>query len=328
MLGFVTNTWQNRAFLSMPSGPVSPVRIKFWGARGSIPVPGPETLRYGGNTSCVELRADGEIIVLDAGSGIRPLGFALQKEFQTRPIKLSLLITHAHWDHIQGVPFFRPAYDPNSEIDVFGFDGAGASLREILAEPMRAPFFPVAMRQLSAKMVINKLSDVKFSLGKVKVHAALVNHPGVCAGYRIFTSAGSVAFLPDHEPYEFFLHAVRGNRLSSAQAKQIAADEQAGLVRFLHGSDILILDTQYTDGEYKAHIGWGHSSISSAVSLALEAEVQTLVLFHHDPNHDDETVDAMLESARELVAKSPTPLEIVAAQEGAEILLEAKIAAA
>jgi phosphoribosyl 1,2-cyclic phosphodiesterase len=328
MVGFVTNTWQNRDFLPMPSGPVSPVRIKFWGARGSIPVPGPETLRYGGNTSCVELRADGEIIVLDAGSGIRPLGFALQKEFQTRPIKLSLLITHAHWDHIQGVPFFRPAYDPNSEIDVFGFDGTGASLREILAEPMRAPFFPVAMRQLSAKMVINKLSDVKFSLGKVKVHAALVNHPGVCAGYRIFTSAGSVAFLPDHEPYEFFLHAGRGNRLSSAQAKQIAADEQAGLVRFLHGSDILILDTQYTEEEYKAHIGWGHSSISSAVSLALEAEVQTLVLFHHDPNHDDETVDAMLESARELVAKSPTPLEIVAAQEGAEILLEAKIAAA
>lgn len=312
----------------MSSVSESPVRIKFWGTRGSIAVPGPGTLRYGGNTACVELRADGETIVLDAGSGIRPLGIALQKEFQARPIKLSLLITHAHWDHIQGFPFFKPAYDSKNEIRIFGFDGTGASLRDILAEPMRVPFFPITMRELSAKMTIDNLSDMKFSLGKVQVHAALVNHPGVCAGYRIFSSAGSVAFLPDHEPYEFFLHAFRGNRLSSAQAKQIAADEQAGLVRFLHGSDILILDAQYTDREYKNHIGWGHGPISSAVSLALEAEIQTLVLFHHDPHHDDEKVDAMLESAREIVAKSRRPLEIIAAQEGSEILLEAKIAAA
>jgi phosphoribosyl 1,2-cyclic phosphodiesterase len=193
---------------------------------------------------------------------------------------------------------------------------------------MRAPFFPITMRELSARMIINKLSDMKFSLGKVQVHAALVNHPGVCAGYRIFTSAGSVAFLPDYEPYEFFLHALRGNRLSSEQAKEIAADEQAGLVRFLRGSDILILDGQYTDEEYKKHIGWGHSSISSAVSLALEADIQTLVLFHHDPHHDDEKVGAMLESARKLVAKTGKPLKVEAAQEGAEILLDAKLAVA
>ena len=311
----------------MSSVSESPVRIKFWGTRGSIAVPGPGTLRYGGNTACVELRADGEIIVLDAGSGSRPLGIALQKEFQTRPIKLSLLITHAHWDHIQGFPFFKPAYDSNNEIRIFGFDGTGASLRDILAEPMRTPFFPITMRELSARMVINPLSDMTFSLGKVKVHAALVNHPGICAGYRIFTSAGSVAFLPDHEPYEFFLHASRGNRLTSTQAKQIASDEQAGLVEFLRGSDILILDAQYTDREYKNHIGWGHSSISSSVSLAIDAEIQTLVLFHHDPHHDDDKVDAMLEAARELVAKSGRSLEIVAAQEGSEILLEAKIPA-
>jgi phosphoribosyl 1,2-cyclic phosphodiesterase len=312
----------------MASVSASPARIKFWGTRGSIAVPGPDTLRYGGNTTCVELRADGEIVVLDAGSGIRPLGVALRKQFRSRPIKLWLLITHAHWDHIQGFPFFKPAYDPRNEIRIFGFDGAGTSFREIITEPMKAPFFPITMRELSAKMDINKLTEMKFSLGKVDVHAAFVNHPGVCAGYRIFTSAGSVAFLPDHEPYEFFLHATRGKQLSPEQAREIAADQHAALVQFLRGSDILILDTQYTDQEYKTHIGWGHGSISSAVSLALEADVQTLLLFHHDPSHDDNMVDTMVESARELVAKTGRPLEVAGAQEGSEILLEAKKTAA
>jgi len=316
------------ASLHMRSASESPVRLKFWGTRGSIAVPGPETLRYGGNTTCVELRADGEIIVLDAGSGIRPLGVALQKEFQAQPIKLSLLITHAHWDHIQGFPFFKTAYDSNNQIRIFGFDGAGATFREIMTEPMRAPFFPITMRELSAKMDINKLTEMKFSLGKVDVHAAFVNHPGVCAGYRISTSGGSVAFMPDHEPYEFFLHRAGGKQLSPEQAKQIAADEHARLVQFLHGSDILILDAQYSDQEYKNHVGWGHGSISSAVSLALEADIQTLLLFHHDPSHDDNTVDAMVESARELAAKSGSGLEVAGAQQGCEVLLEAKIAAA
>jgi phosphoribosyl 1,2-cyclic phosphodiesterase len=316
------------AFPHMRSASEFPVRLKFWGTRGSIAVPGPETLRYGGNTTCVELRADGEIIVLDAGSGIRPLGVALQKEFQARPIKLSLLITHAHWDHIQGFPFFKAAYDPNNQIRIFGFDGAGATFREIMTEPMRAPFFPISMRELSAKMDINKLNQMKFSLGNVDVHAAFVNHPGICAGYRIFTSAGSVAFLPDHEPYEFFLHAAGRKQLTADQAKQIAGEEHAQLVQFLRGSDLLILDSQYTDQEYKTHIGWGHGSISSAVSLALEAEVQTLLLFHHDPSHDDDIVDTMVESGRELAIKSGSHLEIAGAQEGSEILLEAKTVAA
>jgi len=302
--------------------------IRFWGTRGSIAVPGSETLRYGGNTACVELRADGEIIVLDAGSGIRPLGVALDHEFQTRSIKLSLLITHAHWDHIQGFPFFKPAYDSKNEIRIFGFDGAGATFREIMAEPMKSPFFPITMRELSARMDINKLTEMKFSLGKLDIHAAFVNHPGVCAGYRIFTSSGSVAFLPDHEPYEFYLHSARGKQLSPEQVKEVATEQHAALVHFLRGSDILILDCQYTDQEYTKHMGWGHGSISSAVALAMEAEVQTLFLFHHDPSHNDEMVDAMVESARELVMKSGSNLEVVGTQEGSEILLEAKKIAA
>ena len=305
-----------------------PARIKFWGTRGSIAVPGPETLRYGGNTACVELRADGEIIVLDAGSGIRPLGIALDREFQARPIRLALLITHAHWDHIQGFPFFKPAYDSKNEIRIFGFDGAGATFREIMTEPMKSPFFPITMRELSARTDINKLNEMKFSLGKLDIHAAFVNHPGVCVGYRIFTSSGSVAFLPDHEPYEFFLHSARGKQLSPEEAKEIAAEQRAELVQFLRGSDILILDSQYTDQEYETHIGWGHGSISSAVGLAVEAEAQTLLLFHHDPSHNDEMVGTMVESARELAMKSGSHLEIIGAQEGSEVLIEAKKIAA
>jgi len=288
-------------------------------------VPGVGTVRYGGNTTCVEVRADGEIIVLDAGSGIRPLGSTLHREFGAKPIKLSLLITHAHWDHIQGLPFFSPVYDKKNEIRVLGYNGIDTSFSEILAEPMKAPFFPVAMRELSGTVDIKALTEMEFTIGKVQVRAMFVNHPGVCAGYRLLTSAGSIAFLPDHEPYDF-LHSARGNQMSAEQAKKIGAEERASLIQFLHGSDILILDAQYTDEEYQRHIGWGHGSVSSVVSLALDAEVHRLLLFHHDPGHDDQMVEKMVKYARELVAKSGKPLKVEAAQEGAEILLEPKIA--
>jgi phosphoribosyl 1,2-cyclic phosphodiesterase len=266
------------------------------------------------------VRADGEIIVLDAGSGIRPLGIALEKEFRMQPIRLSLLITHAHWDHIQGLPFFAPAYDKKNEIRVRGYDGFDTSFSEIMAEPMKAPFFPIAMRELSARIDIRKLTEMEFSFGKVQMRARFVNHPGVCAGYRLFTGAGSIAFLPDHEPYRF-LHSARATDMSSEQAKKTATEERIGLVGFLHRSDILILDAQYTDAEYESHVGWGHGSVSSAVSLALDAEVRRLLLFHHDPSHDDTMVDAMVDNARRLIRESGKDLEVDGAREGEEVLL-------
>jgi phosphoribosyl 1,2-cyclic phosphodiesterase len=305
----------------MPSVSASPTRLKFWGTRGSISVPGNGTLRYGGNTTCVELRADGEIIVLDAGSGIRSLGLALEKEFQSQPIKLSLLITHAHWDHIQGLPFFAPAYEKKNEIRVRGYDGVDMSFGKIMAEPMKAPFFPIAMRELSARIDIKKLAEMEFSVGKVQVRARFVNHPGICAGYRLFTSGGSIAFLPDHEPYQF-LHSARTSELSPDEAKKTAEEERIGLVDFLRGSDILILDAQYTDAEYERHIGWGHGSVSSAVSLALDAKVHRLLLFHHDPGHDDTMLDAIVDDARRLIREKGKHLEVDGAREGEEVLLK------
>jgi phosphoribosyl 1,2-cyclic phosphodiesterase/CheY-like chemotaxis protein len=303
----------------------TPARIRLWGVRGSIPVPGKSTVRYGGNTSCVEVRADGEIIILDAGSGIRLLGLALDKEFGSRSMKLTLLISHTHWDHIQGLPFFSPAYNQKNLIRVLGYEGARAGLAKILASQMETPFFPVSLRELPSHLAIEELKEMEFQIGNVEVRSKFANHPGICAGYRLFTSSGSIAYLPDNEPYESLkLHATSRLPTSTQEARDFAATERAKLVEFLQGCDVVILDAQYTDEEYQQHIGWGHGSFSSVVSLALDADAHKLVLFHHDPNHDDEMIDKIVELARALVAKSGKTLEVEGAREGAEILLGAK----
>jgi phosphoribosyl 1,2-cyclic phosphodiesterase/CheY-like chemotaxis protein len=306
-----------------------PARIRFWGVRGSIPVPGKSTLRYGGNTSCVEVRSDGEIIILDAGTGIRLLGLALDKEFGSRSMKLTLLISHTHWDHIQGLPFFSPAYNQKNLIRVLGYEGARAGLAKILASQMETPFFPVSLRELPSHLAIEELKETDFQIGKVEVRSKFANHPGICAGYRLSTKSGSIAYFPDNEPYELLkLHLASRAGISQDEARDFAKAERAKMVEFLQGCDLAIMDTQYTDEEYTQHIGWGHSSLSSVVSLALDANVGKLLLFHHDPSHDDEMIDKMVEHARELVAQSGKPLDLEAAREGAELLLGAKTPAA
>jgi len=296
-------------------------RLKIWGVRGSIPVPGPTTVRYGGNTSCIEVRAEGEIIVLDAGTGIRELGLALEREFGSRPIRITLLISHAHWDHIQGLPFFTPLYNDKNEIRIFGYDGTNAGLAKILKEQMAAPFFPVALYDLPGKIDIETLEANDFKIGNIRVRSKMMNHPGVCVGYRLSTGTGSISYLPDNESFDGHkLLSPQSQLLSPEEIKKQAIEERADLVKFLHGSDILLLDTQYTDAEYQQHIGWGHGSISSAVALALDAAVRKLVLFHHDPNHDDASIDSMLATARKLAAGSKSRLEVEAAREGDELI--------
>ena len=313
---------------SIPERESVPARIRPWGVRGSIPVPGKSTVRYGGNTSCVEVRADGEIIILDAGTGIRLLGLALDEEFGPRSMKLTLLISHTHWDHIQGLPFFSPVYNQKNLIRVLGYEGARAGLAKILASQMETPFFPVRLRQLPSHLAIEELKEMEFRVGNVEVRSKFANHPGICAGYRLVTSSGSIAYFPDHEPYEELkLLLASRDGISEHEARDFAAAERGKMVEFLRGSDLAIMDTQYTDEEYAKHIGWGHSSVGSVASLALDANVGKLLLFHHDPNHDDQMIDKMVEHARALVAKSGKPLEVEAAREGAEILLEAKVAA-
>jgi phosphoribosyl 1,2-cyclic phosphodiesterase/CheY-like chemotaxis protein len=316
------------AVAPQPMGPLPEftppsTRLRFWGVRGSIPVPGSSTVGYGGNTSCVEVRADGEIIILDAGSGMRELGIALEEEFGPRPIKLTLLISHTHWDHIQGLPFFLPAYNEKNSLRLLGYEGARAGLATILEIQMETSFFPVS---LPRAIEIEELRDMEFNVGKVRIEARFVNHPGICVGYRLYTTNGSIAYLPDNEPYDVLKSSLaKRDRAEREKAQAYAAAARAKLVAFLRGADVLIIDSQYTDDEYEKKVGWGHGSLSSVVSLALDAGARKLFLFHHDPRRDDKAVDAMVESARMLVLESGKPMEVDAAREGAEVWLGAKV---
>jgi phosphoribosyl 1,2-cyclic phosphodiesterase/CheY-like chemotaxis protein len=303
-----------RKTLAMPLARAR-TRLKFWGVRGSIPTPGPTTVRYGGNTACVEVRADGQIIILDAGTGVRLLGQQLAAEFNSQPLELTLLLSHTHWDHIQGLPFFVPFYKPQNHLHILGYEGARHGLEVVLAGQMENPFFPVGLREVPANVLIEELKEMSFNVGPVRVHSCFANHPGVCVGYRLFTSDGSIAFFPDNEPHHATPpSAVPGS--SDAAAVAFARSQRQKMIEFLQGADVLIMDSQYDCEEYKQHVGWGHGCFAEVVDLAIEADVKRLFLFHHDPNHDDAKVGQLEAQARQLVAQRVSRLEVEAAREG------------
>lgn len=299
------------------------VRLKFWGVRGSIPTPGPATVQYGGNTSCVELRADGQVIVLDAGTGLRPLGRELAREFKDQPLYLNLLLSHTHWDHIQGLPFFEPLYHPNNRIRVLGYEGARSGLFKVLSSQMESPFFPVALKELPSNVEIDELRDMDFQLGNVRVQAYFANHPGICVGYRLTTREGSIAYFPDNEPPHRMQHRPSLAAADEATQRNFAEHESRKFAEFLRDVDVLILDSQYDAEEYTRHEGWGHGCVDDVVQIAVEAGVKRLFLFHHDPDHDDAKVTAMTLHAQQLAAKLNSPLKIEAAREGLVVMLTA-----
>ena len=287
--------------------------VKFWGVRGSIPTPGQSTVFFGGNTACVELRVDGELIILDAGSGIRPLGQALAKEFGVRPMNLTVLITHTHWDHIQGFPFFLPAYHARNQVRILGYEGARDGLAATLAGQMESPYFPIALKHMPGNIVIEELKDMVFQVGPARVEACFSNHPGMCVGYRLSTASGSVVYLPDNESLNAESAAAHGGELPRTLEENLAA--------FVKNADVLITDAQYTVEEYRRHVGWGHGCVDDVVRFAIAGGVKRLFLFHHDPEHDDRAISSMLMHAREMATAAGSGIRIEAAREGEQFTL-------
>ncbi len=289
------------------------MKVTFWGTRGSIPAPGPRTSLYGGNTACVEVRCGGDILIFDAGTGIRDLGQTLMQESLGTPLTLHLFISHTHWDHIQGFPFFTPAYEATTTLHVYGSPGQGRSLEKLLHGQMDPDYFPVALGDLASSLVFHEFRGEDFRIGDTTIAAMYLNHPGMNLGYKVQRDGKTLVYATDHEPYRSTLPHV-GQRGEKGFELGQMLDE--GIVRFAAGADLYIGEAQYTDEEYRGRIGWGHSSLSATVGVALRARVKSLALFHHDPMHSDEVVTEMHGKAKQLIAAQQSTLHCFTAAEG------------
>jgi phosphoribosyl 1,2-cyclic phosphodiesterase len=287
--------------------------VRFWGVRGSVAVPGPHTVRYGGNTSCVEVRYGHDIVILDAGTGLRELGRKLVRELARHPARLRLLITHTHWDHIQGLPFFAPAYVDRQPIEILGPPRSRAGFLRTVAAAVESPFFPVALRDMPGNITFRELGSDPFSLGALACRTAPLNHPGGGFAFRLDSPAGSVAYVPDHE---IPCPLAEARRLPRAIRQRDAA-----LRELIRDVDLLIHDAQYTSAEYATRVGWGHSCYEAAVLAAVEARARRLLLFHHDPDRTDRQMESLIRKARRVATRAGSSLVVEAAREGLTIVL-------
>jgi phosphoribosyl 1,2-cyclic phosphodiesterase len=279
------------------------MKVKLWGTRGSIPSPGPETIRYGGNTSCVGVTlSDGSMLALDAGSGIRSLGLVAGSE----PSRLHILLTHLHLDHIQGLVFFAPAFQPQTEIVIWGPASPEASLRDRIARYISAPLSPIEVRELPSDFSFRHCPEQQWEIGSARISAASVSHRGPTIGYRIEDAGSTLTYIPDHEP-------ALGVDLSQVEEDWISGFELAA------DTDLLIHDGQYADSEYPDHVGWGHSAVGHALDFAHRCRAERTVLFHHDPRHGDEFLDGLeAEAKRGWAERGGDPAAVELGVEGAE----------
>jgi phosphoribosyl 1,2-cyclic phosphodiesterase len=273
------------------------MRVCLWGTRGSIASAGPDTVAYGGNTSCVEVEGrDGTIVILDAGTGIRRVGDTYRE-----PRRIDILLTHLHMDHIQGLGFFGPFFRDEFEVHVWGPPSTTQDLRTRLTRYLSPPLFPVRLRDVAARLELHDVPTGPFEIGGLQVSGQMVIHPGQTIGYRLTDGTATLAYLPDHEP-------ALGSNGTPVDPDWTSGHDLAV------DADLLIHDAQYTANEYEARIGWGHSRISDAVDLARMAGAKRLVTFHHDPAHDDAELDQMISDGRTLAGDG---LEILPGREGA-----------
>jgi phosphoribosyl 1,2-cyclic phosphodiesterase len=264
------------------------VKVTFWGTRGSLASPGADTARYGGNTSCVSVQGrEGTLLVLDAGTGIRPLGQSLPSKMD----RVDILLTHLHMDHIQGLPFFTPLRRPGGEIHIWGPASTTLGLHARLQKYLSPPLFPVSVRELAARFHFHELPAHVIEIGEFEIKAQLIIHPNPTIGYRIESRESTVTYLPDHEP------ALAGSTFPHDK-------EWTSGYRLAEGTDLLIHDSQYTDEEYPNRLGFGHSSIRHAFEFAKLSSVQHFAPFHHDPTHNDDTLDQMFKQTLEIIQPS------------------------
>ena len=283
------------------------LRIRFWGTRGSIPSPGPATVRHGGNTPCVEVRTSEDwLVILDAGTGLRELGRSLIERAKGQPIQGDVFLTHAHWDHIQGIPFFAPIFQGGNHFTICGARSLEGSFDRVVRDQMSPVVFPVTFEQLDATIDFASIAEETRVGQGYEVKAFPVRHPGGALGYRFSEPKGSGSFV-----------YVSDNELGAPEKYEPADSTwRDRMVEFARGATVMVHDTTYTAEEYPRYRGWGHSTYDDAVALALDAGVGTLVLFHHKPERSDDEVDQCVAHCRELVKQRGGTLEVVAAAEG------------
>ena len=293
------------------------MKVRFWGTRGSIATPGPDTVRFGGNTSCVEVTTNsGACVILDCGTGARQLGAALMA--RKPPVSATILLSHTHWDHIQGFPFFAPLFVPGNRITVCGPEGSAKSLRDVLSGQMEFTYFPVEIDQLPASIVFRELGEGVHEFEGVRVIAQFLHHPTMTLGYRIEADGAALVYLCDHEP---FSETLWHDHPAVKHGDSIVHHGDRRHARFMAGADLVIHDAQYTPEEYPAKKNWGHSTYEYAVGLAAAVGVRQLALTHHDPFHDDAFVDEIETRARAHAASLGYSLDICCAFEGLELVL-------
>lgn len=292
---------------------MSDLFVRFWGVRGSIPTPGPRTRRYGGNTSCVEVRVDDTILIFDAGTGLREFGVHLSRV--ARPLTLHLFLSHPHWDHIQGFPFFGPAYAKTTTLSVYGPRGDDKNY-QLLSGQMSNAYFPVRFSDLGAKIVSRSFSGDSVKVDDVTVTAFGQKHPGGSVGFRVEHQGRSVVFATDSELDQLLLDPDGPTREPNALRKL-----PPELVAAVKGADLLIADAQYTDQEYAQKVGWGHPRATTVVDFAAQARARRLALTHHDPMHSDREVELMVMECQDRAEQRGAELEVFAAREGVTLKL-------
>lgn len=299
------------------------MKVKFWGVRGSIPTPGRNTVRYGGNTPCVEVRPDPEtLLILDAGTGITKFGDELMQT--EKPVKAYLLLSHTHWDHIQGFPFFYPAMDEKNEFTIIGSAHNGIPLATILSDQMRYMYFPVQFNELKAKIDFKMIEEGSFTVGDTTIESIYLNHPGYTLGFRITYRDKSLVYISDNEPFNSDMSESRYNKVEKPVIdlfKKVNGNPNSRIAAFARNADILIHDSMFTPVELKRKEFWGHSDYRFAIEMAVEAQARKLVLFHHGPHHSDDDVDTIVKECKNEVQKRSYQPECIAAAEGMELVL-------